>query len=659
MTFHILQKLRCARSEDRPHIISDLYERNRAFFQTHYPAVDHFLDNTASPFSIQITDSFLSIVDERTGRTAHPEPLDAFAEMMGARTHDAWVDLFSLEVAAPEQYPLHAGPVRTMFERLVARFPEYLERYRSGIVNLKPLDEGRRWFSPPVIFLGIFHGLHIGHYLRENEVDSVLLVEPEPERFEVSLYFLDYEAIWRKERQLFLFIGPQLGNDVFDAFFSVYRITPHLWCRILPGGVMDNTPYYIEQFRMLQRSKIQVIYPLDYMIRDHGQGLRNLRRGLPLLSARCSSPQPFAIAVVASGPSLNQTLDWLRNNQDNLIIFAVHTAVSVLRQHGIRPDFQFCLDTVFHEDLVRQMDLFPDVPLVLNYQAAASYTELSSRPLLVAAADISHPLRIRSILLDHVAPSTTNLAFSFACHCRPRTIYLLGCDFGFRSPERHHALGSLYLDDRGEEIRPFVDRKTTSLVVPSNVPGTDPVLSTPFFMQARLSMEKAIGHSGQDIDILNLSDGALVTGARPARPEECIPAALADRKEEATERIASLFVPAAQGVSWQHYGKSGKEWFGCLQECLPDLLTMESFTWPGVARRVNTALLRALASCREDGLDRRMDIYSRLIGDMLGHLYICLLFFDSEEEAAGVYREGLGIFSTLLRRLQWPEELDG
>ncbi len=656
MGFTILQQLRSADAADRPRIIADLYRRNREFFRERYPEVDRFIEEQQCPYIIQITDSFLSVVDGRTGQVAHPDPLDSFAEMMAAQEHSAWVDLFALEVAAPQQYPMHARPVTAMFERLAARFPEYLARYRRGVVNLKPIGEDRR-FSPPVIFLGIFHGLHIAHHLLATEVDTVLLVEPEPERFEVSLYFLDYEAVWDKEQQLYLFIGPQLGNPVFDAFFSAYRITPHLWCRVLPGYVMERTPYYVEQFRVLQRSKIQIFYPMDHQARDHIQGMANLRRGLPLLAGRPAAARPLTIAVVASGPSLNQTLPWLEEYRDALVIFSVHTAVRVLRRHGIRPDFQFCLDTVFHEKLVQKMELYPDVPLVLNYQAAASYMSLTQTPLLVAATGVSHPVHIRTTLLDAVAPSSTNLAFALACHCRPATIFLLGCDFGFRALENHHARGTLYIDEKGGEIRPFTTHNTATQVVPANIPGTEPVHSTPFFTQARLAVEKAIGRSGQGIRVINLSDGALVQGAEPATVAECRPDSKVDR-HGAVQEITAFFVPAEQGKHWQYFHGSGKDRFRCLQRRLPDLLAMEEFSWPEAIRRLNTVIARVLEQCRSDAHDSRLDICSRLLSDLLSHLCICLYFYDSRQEAADVYREGVRILAGVLAEIEWPRELE-
>ncbi|HEB49734.1 MAG TPA: DUF115 domain-containing protein [Desulfobulbus sp.] len=657
-SFTILAQLRNAEPDDRPRIISDLYNRNREFFRDHYPAVDSFIEENQCPYSIQITDSFLAVIDGRTGQVAHPEPLDTFAEMMAAPEHGAWVDLFSLEVAAPEQYPLHARPVTAMYERLAARFPEYPARYRAGVVNLKPLPGDGRRFSPPVIFLGIFHGLHVAHHLHSTEVDSVLLVEPEPERFEVSLYFLDYEAIWKREGRLYLFIGPQLGNNVFDAFFSTFRVTPHLWCRVLPGYVMEQTPYYMEQFRMLQRSKLRLVYPLDYMVRDHAQGLANLRQGLPLLASRPDAPIPAAIAVVASGPSLDeQALAWLGKHRDELVIFAVHTAVTVLRRHGIRPDFQFCLDTVFHEELISRMDLYPDVPLVLSYQAAAAYTTLTDTPLLVAAADVSHPVHIMTTLLDAVAPSTTTLAFALACHCRPETIFLLGCDFGFRSPERHHARGTLYIDEQGDETRPFHDRETATLVVPANFPGSEPVLSTPFFTQARLGVEKAIGRLGRGIRVINLSDGALVQGARPASTADCRPGRVADRRMMARQ-IARLFAPAEQGRHWRYCRGSGRKRYRCLQRRLPEQLAVEHFSWPEAMRNINDAISLVMAECRDNGHDSRLDIWWRLLSDLLSHLCICLYFFDTEEEGAEVYGEGVRIVAEVLAELPWPAALE-
>ncbi|GEM_PF-2761627 len=656
MTFSILHQLRLADTAARAEIITELYRKNRSFFRRYYPAVDDYLERNECPYSLQITESFLSVVDMRTGTVAHPQPLDAFAEMMADWDHSAWVDLFSLEVAAPPQYPLHSGPVTRVFEKLTHRFPGYLARYRQGVVHLKSTGGGRRMFSPPVIFFGIFHGLHVAECCRNMDIDSLLLVEPQPDRFEVSLYFLDYESLWKKENALFLSIGTLLNTEAFNAFFSVDRITPHLWCRVLPGYVMESTPYFLEQFRMLQRSKIQILYPVDYMIRDQMQGLRNLRRGLPLLADRPEPGQPFSIAIAASGPSLERAIPWLIRYRERLVLFAVHTAVRVLRQHGIRPDFQFCLDTVFHRELVAQMRLYPDVPLILNYQAAEEYFELTQHPLLVASADTCHPVSIGATLLEDVAPSTTNLAFALACHCCPRSIFLLGCDFGFRSPDAHHCRGSLYIDAKGKECRKFQGKRDACLLVPPNMAGTEPVLSTPFFMQAKQAMEKAIARAGKEIIICNLSDGALVEGAAAAAFEDCVPDGIMSRAE-ATSLIGHLFVSPRKGLQWRPYRTSGTRRLDCLRQRVLERLSMEHFSWPDAAARFNSVIGLTLAACREAPDDRRLNMYAGFLSDLLSHIYICMLFCDMEQDAAEVYRQGISFLHEELDELCWPPEL--
>ncbi|MCK5195077.1 MAG: hypothetical protein KAQ71_14800, partial [Desulfobulbaceae bacterium] len=195
MPFDIITRLRESSPEDRVAIIQETYDRNRQYFQKKHKSLHNFLEKTKCPYRIDLTQDFFNVVYEQTNELAHPEEgLDLYAEMLGGWVHEAWQDLFNFEVVGPLGHEKHLELIRSFDLPMSKLFPERQKLFEGGNVNLKPLNGGRR-FSPPVVFIGIFHGLHIAQYLQQTEVADALFIEPEPERFEVSCYFLDYEAI--------------------------------------------------------------------------------------------------------------------------------------------------------------------------------------------------------------------------------------------------------------------------------------------------------------------------------------------------------------------------------------------------------------------------------------------------------------------------------
>lgn len=154
-------RLRNATPAERPVILNTLYEKNRKFFLTHHPAIASFIDSTECPYHFDITDRFLNIIHTPTGNLAHPEAgLDLFAEMMGVGNHQAWIDLVNCERAEPISSLKHCGFLHDFQVGMDGSFPDLGDQLEQEKTIVRTSGAGRN-FSPPVVFAGIFYGLHI------------------------------------------------------------------------------------------------------------------------------------------------------------------------------------------------------------------------------------------------------------------------------------------------------------------------------------------------------------------------------------------------------------------------------------------------------------------------------------------------------------------
>ena len=656
MSLNIIETLRKAKYTDRPVILEKMYQKNLAFFRKKHPALEQFIEQTNCPFQLDITDTFLNIVHTASGRIAHPEVgLDYFAEMMGGWVHEAWTDLMNFKVAISDKHPLHFKPVHTFDTRLNEDFPEYEHRFAAGRINLKEISEKKR-FSPPVVFLGIFHGLHIAHYLQHTELATALFIEPEPERFEVSCYFLDYTEIEHRFGTLHLSIGNETTSGSIESFFSLIRITPQVWVRILTGYQCDHAPYFIETIKSLQATSANLTYPLDYEMRGLLQGKKNLDQGLPLLSRPIRVSKQCRIAIVATGPSLDNDLVWLKKNRDRLIIFAVHSSVRVLRKHGIVPDFQFNLDAIIGSIGMESLQLFHEVPFITDYKIPPGLVADFETPLL--CTDTYKQAVVRFVTsLTETHPSTTNLAVSFACFCRPTKIYLLGCDFGYRAMTQDHAKGSIYEEkrDRGESATSAGN--LLQALVKANFSGTDPIQTIPVHLRTKIVVERCIRTNGKGISVVNVSDGAFISGARPQRSSQ-VQLTPYSKKEDDVRAIINGFIPAQKGENWEPYVEPGAVRLDRLKKDLINVVTLTSFSWKGFSQAIDSVLSTVLGEQEEGDKDLRMDTYYRVLVDLLTIWYRFIIFFDDTSDAEAVYTAGLEELKAILDELKWPGELD-
>lgn len=653
MPFNIINTLRSATPEQRGEILQAMYRKNIDFFTKYYPVINSFLKKETCPYHIDITEKFLNIVHTGTQELAHPAAgLDLFAEMLGGWTHQGWQDLFNLKVIYPEREGAHNRCVRKMFENMEERFPEHKTIWNSGRLNLKELPDGKR-FSPPVVFLGIFHGLHIAHLFNTTVFTDALFLEPDPERFEVSCYFLDYQEIVDRLGSFHIYVGQDVVNRHFSRFFNDYFITPHMWIRVLPAYPSERMALFLESVKALQTTRSDTVFAYD----DHVQGLKNARknivRHLPLLTRRPKLSKNSCIAVVASGPSLTSDLQWLRNNRDKLIIFAVHSSVRVLKKHGIKPDLQVSLDTLLKQETIKKLELYRDVPLVNNYKVGGEVEEAVEKLLLAGDRNASHVVDLISPL-QYTNPSSTNLAFSLACFCRPREIYLLGCDMGYRSLDESHVSGHHNENNTsGEDIY----KMASQMLTPANFKESLPLQTTSFLNSTRLNIEGALNEVKNTTSVFNLSDGARIDGAIPRRSSQ-VKLPVYKAKTTDIQCIYTGFEPMREKVNWSYFPTAGEDILASLKEKFLENLRLEEFEWADFSRKLNNALFSAMENCgQEMGKDYRLAIYNKVLLDLLCALYIFVIFRDKREEAQLVYTEGCRVIKNLLDELQWPDEI--
>jgi len=656
MSFNIIERLRAVAPASRPEILETVYQKNLDFFRSKHPALLQFINDTKCPYCIDITDTFLSLTDERSGQLAHPEAgLDRFAEMLGGWTHEAWVDLFNFQIPMLHQYPKHYAIVNEFSTQLHQAFPDLSTRLAGARINLKELDNGKK-FSPPVVFLGIFHGLHIAHYLEHTELTTALFIEPEPERFEVSCYFLDYLEIENRLGGLYLAIGEETTAAPIESFFSLLRITPMMWTRILCGYPFDKAHFFIESIKSLQATNTNLLYPLDNELDGLMHGVISLNQCLPLLTTRPQVSKQCRIAVVATGPSLENDLDWLKKNQHNLVIFAVHSSVKILRKHGIKPDFQFNLDAVINYNFTETLQLFPEIPFVTDYKAPPHLIANFKTPLLCADTHKNSVVHFHQSLTE-THPSTTNLAFSFACFVKPAAIYLLGCDCGFRELSQDHARGSFYEDNRSQgRSTSYAERALQSLVEP-NFAGTGPIQTISQHLRTKIVIEKCITANAQGISVVNLSDGALITGAKTQR-SSATQGGKYNKKRADIKKILNAFAPAKEKKNWEPYPTPSSEKLQQLKDNLLHAVALEKFSWKGFGQALDAALGEDLGNNQEMDHDHRMTVFYRILGDLCCLWYRCLILFDEIEEAEKVYATGLRCIKEALEKLKWPQAFD-
>ncbi len=655
MKQNIIEKLRKARPEQRAVIMQNLLEKNMRYFEQNHPAVAAELQRLPCPYEARITKDFIRIVHKPTGELCHPEVgLDLFSEALGDWTHKAWIDLVDPRLRSYNEKSRHKDWVENFQDSLEVNFPQYRPRFTARQLDL-PETEGNRRFSNPVLFLGVFHGLHIAHYLSRTDVRSVAFVEPDIERFCVSLYFLDYLAIEKRFNGLLLHIGDRLPDPLFESLATGTNITTPVWLRILPGYASERNESFMINLRTRWNGLKDSWFSGDMELRGFQHMATNLKDKRQLLSSRPKLSNNSKIVAVGAGPSLSDDIDWLKRNRDRVIVFAVHSAIRALHSHGIEADYQFSLDLEVNEESLQGLQLNPNVPMVADCKCIPEFLSQFRCALMVPSAGNPYPVRL-STMIPGFPPTTGNLMLSVAVFCQPAELYLLGMDLGYRNKKETHVAGSYY--DHVEGMHESIVSGSENLTVPANFPEREPVFTRGYFNEARLQAENALALLPEGCRAYNLSDGAAIVGAPPWHSAEI---ELSDYLEKAEDMAAfqAAFAPSASAINWRPMTRSGEDLLQDMQDRFLGEFQLEEFSWQNFTWKLDRALLDVTKSLRKENPDiGRLSPYYRIIKDILLGWYRIMVFAQDETEAHRLYDSGMVLLRQTVEEFSWPEELD-
>jgi hypothetical protein len=656
--FKIVDELRRGGAKQKEKLLLRTHASNVEYFSRVNPSLAELIKTRGTgQFDIRITDDSLDVFDRTTNKPAHTQgDLLSYTSDLGQVQHNAWNDIvMDLHLWRRRVEPVHVKPLRTFIESLVAEQPGLEDRIASGKLCLPPMKGGRH-FSGPVVFLGVFTGLHIMHYLNRVAARDVCIIEPNIDSFALSCFFLDYQLLEKRLGYLHLHVGTNPPDVLLDQLFNNCQVTAASWLRVLHAHQSEQFHNILSHLSLRWRQFLEVNFPLGSELLAMTNGMRNFRDSYLFLrhSPRLSSNA--TIAVVASGPSLDTDIAWLKANQEKVVIFAAISSVRVLRENGIRFDFQCTLDSVIDEGLLEQLHLDFDVPLIAFYKGGPAMLRRFKKVLLLHDNNKANCVQFLRPL-SNVVPTSGNLMATVAAVCNPARLVFIGMDLGFRDSKRGHVSGSWHDDNEGLGHK-LESRNVKTLQVAANFPESEgQIFSRAYYNAARRAVENTIASLQGRSRVLNLADGARIKGAVPMRSSEL---QLPDYPEKAKDLAAfeQGFSKATKDI-YAVYETPGRRLIEEMTESIMKQVALNGkFNWLDFANALDSAFFEALKKSNKKQWDMRLEMYSMCVKDLLREWYFAMLWAETPESAERLYRKGLIELKKALLSLPWPEELD-
>ncbi len=196
------------------------------------------------------------------------------------------------------------------------------------------------------IFLGTGLGIHIPKIIEQYSIYAAFILEHDLELFRSSLFITDYAEAFKNTKPYFSIAENYADmQTTFLAFLNNF-MNYNLYIKFLPFST--NYQDDLKSLESITLSQDHISYPYQgYMARSfkaakkvaNGKCFLNISKTY-LSTLLSESP----ILILASGPSLQKNIAWVRNNKEKFITVAVLSSCKYLLENDIQPNIVIHID---------------------------------------------------------------------------------------------------------------------------------------------------------------------------------------------------------------------------------------------------------------------------------------------------------------------------
>jgi len=504
-----LEQIGAFGQEDAKKLLKERFLKNQSFFKKKDKKLFDILSVKPTLFGLIVDNGGFNILSLATNTLVYPmdengqhTAISASIEMAkNPLAHTKWSAGFELN-------PFYMASSNLVHTAAVCRDI-------FGFAHANRLNPQRISLPPSYIPFAAIYGLGGGFVLQAmleeyEHLDSLFIYEPFGDFFAISAHFVDYEELFGRVGHLMLKVGEVPNSADIRAFFVANRFAS-LYPRL------ELTMYASPQIGEVKNS---VRVEAGSLFRGFGSyedemvGWKNSQKNCSFNSLKYPvflKPRKkldYSICVVGNGGSLDESIDFLRQNQDNMIIFSAGTALRSLLKNGIKPDFQIEIERTDYLGGILQEAGAEDIDMIAASVVNPNTLNASKADKFLFFRDytaVSY-LDAPKFLLENSSPFVGNAALSIALSIS-KSIFLCGLDVGYKKGKTIHSKDSIYEEE--------AKLPEGSVRVRANFEDSE-VYSNHLFNLSRTVLEFAIAKN-KDAKVLNLSDGAYITGAVATR----------------------------------------------------------------------------------------------------------------------------------------------
>lgn len=423
-----------------------------------------------------------------------------------------------------------------------------------------------------MLFFSTGLGFDLEQLYLKGTVQHLLLIEPEPDVFYASLQLIDWASILKKAADNKLYLSIIIEDD-WQKIYDAVSVAAVAMGRHNMAGAYLYSAFYLEPYKELFaeiKSLINYSYLSGFGFYDDSRyslshTLGNARNNVPFLASNRKlnkehGQEKLPVFIIGNGPSLDNDLEFLAQNQDKALIVSCGSVLRALLKNNILPDVHVELERTAHvpywiknsaDGVEDFFDKLKQITLIKASQVHPEVAQLFGKAGMfmkdteTGPSFINYALPGKGIaLVPRVAPTCLHSAVTILVVMGFQNFYLFGTDMGSIDPEVHHSKDSNYSKLKDEIGNKFKFDKNNGEVYASNL-GDKDVFSSGMYPSFKRELEKILvawsEHFSGAVTFRNCSDGALIKGAEPCEKDSIIFDEITDKKQCFSDVFDSFF----------------------------------------------------------------------------------------------------------------------
>ncbi|MDP4528328.1 DUF115 domain-containing protein [Alkalimonas delamerensis] len=509
-----------------------LYQRNMAALAQYYPKVHQAIEqHQAKQWQLVKVDQQVNLYHSERRALFYQDTEAESTALIDYFVHHPFKDdiILGQKVSGKLKHYIHFTHV-TQVEPLINR--------QLSQQTVLPDEVGS------LIVFGVGLGRHIEQLVKQRHIKNLYICEPNLDFFAASLWVTDWAGILSEadeaESRIYLNLGGDGSSYFYDLMAQFYQVGAYSIADTYMLSSYFNPS--MQQAILDLRAELKVVLALGEYF-DHARygvahtynSLKQSHKWLKYdnQSYKKLRATQLPVFVVGNGPSLDDSIETIKQYLGKAIIISCGTALRSLHANGIQPDFHAEVEqnraTYFWINQVKDPSYLKGINLLsvngIHPDTAALFKDVflcfkdgESSTFWFQKALEKRGVKIAS--LSYAYPTVANLVMNYILRLGSEIIYLFGVDLGFIDVRYHHSKSSAYYRKDGSEIYDY--QKAHGGGIPAKGNFIPLVFTKREFDVSRKLMEQAIRKAGRKVEIYNCSNGVAIEGAIPLRQENIL-----------------------------------------------------------------------------------------------------------------------------------------